>query len=190
MVSINLLLTLSDDILTGSVNKKALLSYISFSTMWYNFRTGPNAKLIIFRVTSNAECFARWLSNPYAHCLAFISSIQVSRGPCCRCLPMSRFLNIIFVMFLGRQLFLVTVDFLLLMLLSSFFDCRCSGSRIVTGRDRVLCLVPSFGSGIGNCFTVFKCSIFFLLWSKYGKRLTLELVPWASSTSRDAGLLL
>ena len=38
----------------------------------------PNVKLIIFGVTSNAKCFARRLSNPYAHGLAFISSIQVS----------------------------------------------------------------------------------------------------------------
>ena len=114
--------------------------------------TDPNAKRIIFRATLNPECFARWLSNPYAHCLAFISSIQISRGPCCLCLPMSIFLNNFLLYFLGRQLFLVTVKFLLILLIN-IFDCRWSGSRIV--KDSGLCLITSLGSGISYCwFTV------------------------------------
>jgi len=137
MVSINFLVDLCKE-------ESATIVHFFFSTM-----IQPDPKPIIFRVTSNTESFASWLSNPYAHCLTFISSIRVPRGPCCLCLPMSFFVNI-FLIFLGRQLFLVTVNLLLLMLLGSIFGCRCSGSWIV--KDSGLCLVPSFGSGtISNC---------------------------------------
>ena len=147
MVSINLLFTLKS--LTCYVKKKALLLYISFRLCdTTSEQLDLTTKPVIFRVTSNANCFAWWLSNPYAHWLAFISSIRVSCGPCGLRLPMSIFLYITFPIFLGRHLFLVTVNFLLLMLLGSIFDCRCSGSRII--KDSGLCLVPSFGSGISN----------------------------------------
>ena len=178
---------LSDEFLICSVNKKKAAAIVHF---FFRLRDTTSGRVLVtsnslfFVVTSNSKCFARWLSNPCAHCLAFISFIQISRGPCCFCLPMSIFLNIIFLIFLQRQLFLVTVNFLMLLFLSCFF-CRCSGSRIV--RDSSLCLVLSYGSDC-CCFTVLKCSSFFSRcdW----KWPTLELVPWALLTSKDVCLLL
>lgn len=110
-----------------------------------------NAKT--FLVTSNTECFARWLSNPYTHFLVFISSIHVSRRLCCLCLPMSNLfivMVVIFLLFLGRRLLLATV-----ILFTFFYYSGWCGPGII--RDSNLFLVPSFWSGIGSCcFAVYK----------------------------------